>query len=493
VASKAINKVGSAKVGKSALTTRKNLVESIALSLALPELGVTYRYPDAISRSESAVSNVFEVNTAGWWGSTAPRANSALAQTDCLAVLRRVPAAAYIQYFANPTAQTYQYNILGQDIAVLGTGFTDAPPALSFTQLISFPANDYVKYIYGNTNSLTGFNPHGTSVYAGSLTSGPTDARFFWLQNGDQFKTTITNRSGQSITATFVLDYFDPAGGFIKDADDTGSPTTIANNASANVSATAAKPGYYAPRFIASGAVLAIDGQVQFSNNTISGAGDCLGHNPLPGISSNLGAINSLRVLSASIKYTNKASILNKEGQIVAYQLPKGESWFKYVQANSGGFTALVSNAKASITTADNGIFAFLRPTDFKDFEYTEWFRIINGVIWDSFWPIDKPGPQLMVYANVSNFGGQDGYFRFDFGVEYLTTDQWREMKVSEVGNETYNSAMQVVAAMDQVHENPLHISDLFGKIKSVIGKVPGFITKYGPMVSTLASMIGKL
>jgi len=136
-----------------------------------------------------------------------------------------------------------------------------------------------------------------------------------------------------------------------------------------------------------------------------------------------------------------------------------------------------------------------LKPTETEDFDYINNLDFdANGNLRDSTYPIDQQRSFLIIVGNCAAPAGCLGLYTVACGIEYLTSDTWRETEKAVVDHLIYDNAINIMKDLVQFHENPLHLSDLWKGIKTTVGKVVKGVVDYGlpiaKMVKTVAGLI---
>nr|WPR18471.1 MAG: hypothetical protein [Chemarfal virus 203] len=312
-------------------------------------------------------------------------------------------------------------------------------------------------------------SPHGGYLYPGRL--GPTDPCRGWLVSqtgsisvnippfGGLPPGATVNCSVKRFAATEWIDYasvnFNPGAGLTQ-------------------SFTANSTGYYCITF---DAVLvgpsAGAAALMLGTTTIKQSGAlsrmCWAQTALPNLEDVLPQVRAYTVAAVSLMYTNTASPLNRQGQIVGLQLPRNTNPLSFID-----FDILASEAKASICDVVNGRYAFLKPTSPSDFDkevfqYQAAFSTIDN---DYVFPLIPKSDYLVIHAQVTDPNGRQGYWTFDHNIEYTSISQWADLRVPTIQPKDFELALMMLAKVPQWHTNALHLSDIWDGIKEVAGKV---------------------
>jgi hypothetical protein len=447
-------------------------VERVAMALALPANSEPQRYSSEFSSLPTAIAAPWSINPAPSVGSATITQTKfeGMPNTDGFCALFRSAQRACVMYDPNPTGQAFQYVYSG----VPNTPALTAP-AVTWNVSAPVPGKKYWLKTPFVTSGLS-YSPHGSVQYAG--VSGKSDGRYFWLDEG--FVTvTVT---GTAANATIMALSRWGAAGESEDVVTVSHPISGSTGYILNI--PAGQAGYYALSI--SGGVADTFGISNCSFNSVSA---CYRHLPIQGLPNNISSTDGIRIIAASLMYSNEASPLNKQGKITGCQIPQGDHWFDYI-GNYSKFSSLQGSHSMSI---DEGMYGFLKPTQPTDFSMVESLLIENGVVYDSFYLLDQTTSFLMFYWQIINLLGQDGYWTFCHGLEYQTDDVWRSVAQSQLDASVYAKAVESLKIFPQFYENPLHWGDIWNKIKEVGKSVANGVIKYAPLALKAAGMVAPL
>jgi len=325
--------------------------------------------------------------------------------------------------------------------------------------------------------------PHGDYIYPGRV--GPADQHRGWLMNNGDSLQVILNTGlypvGQTVYCMikqvsngiwqdYVLTSF--AGGTGIVTNTTVIPTT----------------GYYAITFAYTANVI-----IQNSgtlNLYVGGAGATVfGQKALPNFSTNFSFVDAIRISSVSLMYTNTASPLNRQGQIVGIQVPKGSSWTQWTS-----FGTLVADKKSKILDALNGMYGFLKPTSADDFNLQVYelpdFQLNTAAGSEMVFDLYPKSDFLALVAQVNIAAGQTGYWTLGAAVEFTTQNQWIELHCADLSHEEMQMALDFLVNVPQWHTNALHWDDIWESIKGAARDTWSAVKEIAPIALAAAPLL---
>jgi hypothetical protein len=245
------------------------------------------------------------------------------------------------------------------------------------------------------------------------------------------------------------------------------------------------EPGYYAPRVICDQG----DG-IDIITATYSMNSPILCHRPIPALEFNAPSAAGIRMISQSFMFTNKASELNRQGEVAMVQAPEAKSWTKWL-VGASPYTNVSSAAGSQRLPAYNGIYGFLKPTKPGDFDFRNYISYSGNILIDAKYPLKEESAYLVFAASITNTAGRDGYFTRANGIEYQTIDVWRPIEKSIVPSSDYSAALNLLKEIPAFHENPLHVREIVTKVKNALQKGIGWIKNHRAALSTAAGLAG--
>lgn len=460
----------------------KAAVDAVAMFLCAPgEQGVqSFRWASEFSQNDTAIAEPFRIVEPSF-GNLTSGTNPYFDKNQGLGILFRGVECAAILYDQNPDSTNHTYS----PVVRLNDG-TIAPGTLNGGSafVVNIPGETAVKIITPYAKAVSAYAPHGPILYAGAVTG--TNQRFLWVDEGD----VITVNAGDGVVGdvTWILDRYD-ATGFNEYA--LSAFVTYAGSDIITTIKNAGDPqGYYALRCNNEGAANMV---MKINDIAIGGSGCVMSHLPLPDLEKNLARETGVRVTALSMMYSNTSAVLELGGNISGYQFGPKDDWLDLLTND----VATLIHTKRGSTTIDirRGLHGYLKPTQPRDFELLSCTELDDlGNLVDSFYSLDNRGAFLAFALTVpaGTFANQ-GYFTFRYGIEYLTSDTWASIASSEMPDEVFKEALGKLKTLDQFHENPLHIKELWAKIKSGAKKVIGFISRNGPSIIKGAEQVGQI
>jgi hypothetical protein len=453
-------------------------VEAICQSLAVPLNNKPVRFASEYTTAPTVLAAPWDIVQTQWSQANSGEVGEYPPDTDAIAFLFRDPVRAAVIYDANVNTLDMTYQ------ALFSPEYPNAlaPVPLTPTPVINANSGSQSLGEYLAIPCMTAvsaYAPHGPTMYAG--VDGQTKARYFWIDATAALPSTITaNFNPTGNAGRFTLDAWDDGVCFsnVVEANFTGISTSAA--------LTVITPGYYAVR-------LATEATMNLVSLIYDNPGNpVFTHLTLPDLQNNAAAATKIRISAVSLCYTNKTAPLNKEGEIVGVQLPAGRGWTKNALAG-GSFSFLSSLQNAKVLPIDNGMYGFLKPTSTDDFTAKSYFSYAGTFILDSAYPLKEQTDYLCMCGSVISPIGRNGYWTRAYGIEYLSTDVWRDSEEAAVSADTYRQALVMLKDVQPWIENPLHWGLIWKNIKAAGSRVVNGIQKYGPSILKAAAMAAPL
>lgn len=219
------------------------------------------------------------------------------------------------------------------------------------------------------------------------------------------------------------------------------------------------------------------------------------GHLALPDMEQNFAAVAKGRVNAVSVMITNTTALISRQGQVTGAQLPPGTDWRSYQTYES------ISGLQNSYNDdAVEGIYGFLKPEDPADFTMISEFTALapgvsNGLaempdLQDAAFIIIPERAFIVAALSTEVQTGYTGTLTMGYQVEYVSTDQWRELTVSDIHSSTLDMAINGIAHLPQWHKNEWHIDELWNDIRSFASNVAQGVVKYAPIAAEVASLL---
>lgn len=451
-------------------------LETIANSIAAPGEGPVYRWASAFSTKPTAVAKPFEITSPsfGYTIGSYPQ----VGPSESVGFQFRDPLRTLVVYDQNPAGFAKQYNLYIN-------GGAGAVPALTSTLLIDPYMRRYFPTAYALGSGS--YQPHGSILYCGAIEGN--NGRYVWCDDGDVL--TLGYNVDTTTNLIVGVDYYGPRG--YNAAKQESAVLAAVSHTRATVvikSAAAGSAGYYAP-YIANTGVLV--GNLVTVDAVITGTGSTMMHRPLPNLYQNMLAVSGTRILGESLMWTNTAPMLNLGGQATMFQSSLGAQWQDYI-SSSNTFANFSKVQDSKTFNASQGIYGFMKPVQPSDFDLKQYLNFdSSGVLTDSFFPLDAESSFLALCVSIPSSTGNAGYYTARYSIEYLTEDTWRATEFATIDAQTWTSSLDMLKRVEQFHENPKHLKELWEGIKKGVRFVSTNVMKYGPMLLKGAEMIGSL
>lgn len=447
---------------------------SLAASLMLPTVFPARRLASQYTSAPSAVSSPFSVEQSDWSAVPPSLTSSVLRQGQTVYGVCRNPLCAYFQYFPNPTAVLYTYNAMFYNQNGMGTGDLTTQPVY-----IRDNANevDLQPTVFVGSGSAT-FFPHGDYYY-------PVDAagrKGIFLSGTTAFPVNVSVyvASGALVTDPRLLVYTWNGDGWTRLSAVAFAPGGAVGGVATFAATTC---GYFAFSVCCSAnAVCTV--QMIFSSN-----GSVIGFRPLPGIDPLLNSIEAIRVSAAALMVTPHPSTLYEGGQICGIQLPSGVDPFGALLGRDP-FTEWSGSANARTMVLKKGMYAFMKPTDVRDFDLQNPARVIEEELFNVVNPMYPTGGWLVMATSVGAVSGSYpagiAHITRCYGAEFRTTNIWFQQMGPQLTPKDWDLALEIVRVAEQFHENPLHFKDIVNFIgragKSALRLAPTVLKLLGPL-----------
>lgn len=454
------------------------LIEEVMRAIASPLEFQPHRVATVYDSSLTAVANPWQRLPVT--DSSPPLVGRLMPVGQQLQIVQRIPEAAIIKYTpaANPPV-TSQYI----PASVFKTGLEN----LGFESINNGDPQDMN---FTSAQWQTGPKVHGNLLFAASIKDRP-NMKFFWARNKDTLDTTVFNHGAgpadyevevfgwdptRGIFSIVVVGFAAvPAAGFVNHVitlDPIGPLITDIWHGYVGLSVkreTALNGGTTTTTLV----------KINYNNDVFS-------HLPLPDLVNNLGAVDSVRIIAASAMYTNTASPLNRQGEITGYQSSQGTHWADYV----GNYEVLKSKKGSVTKDIQNGMFGFLKITQPSDLSFKSDYEHTGGQLTHSEYSLDTESAFLVMYEQTTGGVTESGIHTFAFGVEYQTGDTWRDLGYPTLPVEVYGKAIEGLRFVEQFHENPSHLSNIWNSVKSAAKTVLDGIVTYAPTAVKVASTL---
>lgn len=340
----------------------------------------------------------------------------------------------------------------------------------------------------------TNYAPHGPMWFGGGLVNADVSGdRFYWFDQDMKIDIgySSTYAPANLVGLSIAMDMWTKGG--VQPDVVTANSATAAGTVTLNIN----ESGYYCLKLLLD---ISAQSSVAFSITSMTYSSQSadvpaiFGHQAVPGYVTNFGSVNAYRVTGLALMYSNTSANISLQGSIAGYQIPLGEHWSTMIDQNP--YTALTNKGpKMKKMNASTGMYAFVKPASSEDWEYRSYTLWRNGILYDSYWPIDdKDTSKLILVSNIVDFAGRSAEYTLYYNIEYQTTDQWKNPQFAPLDGGIAKEALKHIRGLPQYAENPLHIAKIWDAIKSAAKAVVNGIVKYGPkaveLAGTAASMM---
>jgi len=360
-------------------------------------------------------------------------------------------------------ASVNSYGLLATDVAQYKVPFE--------VELTTSPASVYPTYTDQMiVQPASNIQPHGLSLFFGRLNLADPSRGILCTRNST-LTVQVTNSGGLPPLAVVNCDIMLLDGATWVAAETIPYDPLVGLFTNFVVPAT----GYYCVRFAVIAAPTAGVAQqfVGYVTSTTLGAtvNTMWAQKALSGIDDVITTIQSARISGFSLMLTNTASPLNRQGQVVGLQVPKGTDFLNYID-----FDTVAKLNKSETLNVVNGMYGFAKPTETEDldmmvFQYEP--TNVPGAI-DYVFPIIPMADYLLIHSQVVDPNGRQGYWTTAHLIEYTTTTQFAELRTAVISTTALEHAFSLLSRLPQWHENDLHISDIWNWIKDTASDIWG-------------------
>jgi hypothetical protein len=250
--------------------------------------------------------------------------------------------------------------------------------------------------------------------------------------------------------------------------------------------------GYYAvklsygPFLVPSGSAIDMDVDVTIYNTNTYGM--AWAHKAAPQIAQFKDNIQTFDVLGSSLMYTNTASPLNRQGKIVARELPSKTMWSAFTD-----FDTVANMSLAVVKDAPLGMYGFIRPEgdDLGNFVTLQYDTNNAADTDDEFlFHLFPDEPYLIIHASVNTAAGRDGYLTRNISIEYTSLSMFIDQIEGDVDEDDLKHALKLLAKIPQFHDNPFHFSDVWDWIKDTAKDVWSAVKEVAPIAMAAAPLL---
>nr|QDH88986.1 MAG: RNA-dependent RNA polymerase [Picornavirales sp.] len=242
--------------------------------------------------------------------------------------------------------------------------------------------------------------------------------------------------------------------------------------------------GYYGFRFTEASASNTLEYSLRFnapSTGTVVFRHLCLADYP-----KNIISAPSIKVSAVGMCLTNTSPTLTNGGSLTLFQAPPGETWSEHIEAKN---TELQGLEGSKTQRNAQGGYMFMKPGEDSDFFYIKDTIVHANTLMRSRYQVGGIRPVIMGWGKWADPATTTLYACPAWGVEYPTTDTWKDVAVPGYPKVLWDAAIEHIGRMEQFYENPKHISEILGDLKRYAASFVNGILKYGPNVLEGAAM----
>lgn len=305
-----------------------------------------------------------------------------------------------------------------------------------------------------------------------------------WLDadtvGGTQITITDTGYNGGGSGVNFYVYRYDVAGEAIY--KDLGS----INSTTPTVSFVPTVSGYYAVAYMwdGTGSPTVNTSSISIFVTLTNPGSSVFCHRQISNFENELPSMNALRVGGVSMKYAERASDLNTQGEIIGAQVNGSYLWHNFI---SDGFDKVTSQRNSCKKPIKNGFYAYIKPTNIDQLSYDHFpFVQDNNVMDGQCTYLDDPSPYIIFYARVVSDPGKDGYVECHYGIEWLANTDWRTYGLARYSPKIFEQAIWQLDQIEQFHENPTHFGEIWENIKRVAKDSTEGLLEYAPKLVNL-------
>lgn len=398
--------------------------------------------------------------------------------------LFRNPLRAAIIYQKYPAAQIFHYDW------VFNPKVEPNEPTLSTQVVVTIAQQLDLEPVWGTYDPVASTSPpHGLVLYAGSDEVGH---KYMWtdVQNGATILT-VTWNIATTIAASIKIYVWKFDGGLrrLVTTSDSGAIGQVSNS----INITTFGDGYYSLTIL-NGEPTSRTFQVYTTATAITASWNHLTIGDLN--PDNINNVTEIRMHAASLLLQNEASLLNKQGKIVAVQAHKAEFWYEVYATRDTGvmYDLIATKPNSKQLTAVNGLYAFLKPSSANDLDYINPCIVRGGgyAVEDATYPLTGGSDYIAFAISCTAAGSADFLVTIYNAIEFRTNNNWLELRLPDIPQADWEQAIEGLVSMEQFFENPLHWSKIFATIGR-IARVSAPVLARFPALNTIAPIVGAI
>lgn len=442
---------------------KRALYKKVLYSMMMPDLYEPPRISTPFQNAWTAIAKTWSVSqlTMGAAGGS----NSPMGSNEAFVALFPDLLRNAVIYDPNVNAVAWNYQAYGSSF---GTAFSPQTPATSWSMNVSTVDGENTPVHIVWFQPTLAYAPHGNKLYVGGRRGD--DRRYFWMNKNDTLTMQVVG--GTSTTCVVSLDLYSPSGvteGY------TAASFAIVALTSHTFSLTVSNAGYFALNVQT---LVSVDLSVQGIN--MFGTSSVFRHVANPNISSNDGAVGAWSKVSNAVQITNTSSLTNASGYLTFDQIAGGIDWQQW----PGNYNNFAATNTSQTFPFVNGCDIYYKPQNSDQFNLTPSTVIVNGAMVDGYWDMEKQLSYLLVY--IQSIGSTNTFFaKLSGGLNYTTTDLFREVESGEINQADYFDALGLLQKAPQYFENPTHVE----KILSFVEKAVSLATDIIPIGELVAEV----
>lgn len=240
----------------------------------------------------------------------------------------------------------------------------------------------------------------------------------------------------------------------------------------------------------ASGASTKVQGYTEITMPNVGGTveGMVWSHKAAPQVFEFRDNIETFTVLGTSLMYTNTASPLNRQGKLLAREMPAKTFWHNFLD-----FDTVANMSLAVVKDAPLGIYGFVRPSGetvgrFRTLSYVT--DQLDNLEREFLFNIFPEEPYMLIHASVNTAAGRDAYLTRAISFEYTSLTMFIQQATGGMTEEELHEALKLLALVPQFHDNPFHFEDVWGWIKDTAKDVWSAVKDVAPLAIAAAPLL---
>lgn len=179
--------------------------------------------------------------------------------------------------------------------------------------------------------------------------------------------------------------------------------------------------------------------------------------------------VEKIRFSSLNVMFSNTAQLINKGGFGAARQMPSN---LDYYQLMLNGYDSFSTKPEAVRMEINNGIHIFYKSADISDWSFQDVGDPVDNTSGGGNYIIDSEQDYLAISMSQPVTNERGGYVSVFTNVEYRHNSVWFPLIRPNHTRRVFEDALEIIAGIPQVHENPFHIKDIFKWIGQHKGQI---------------------